>query len=48
MCPLSYNQNGFMATHALGNMVYSSTWCTHANAHDVQQDVWAATKLLWL
>ena len=25
MCPPSYHQNGFVATHALGHMMYSYT-----------------------
>ena len=26
MCPPGYHHNGFVATHALGHMMYSCTW----------------------
>ena len=31
MCPPGYHHNGFVATHALGHMMYGCTW-----AHDVR------------
>ena len=36
MCPLRYHHNGFMATHALGHMMYV-----------MRPGAWVATKPLW-
>ena len=29
MCPLSYHHNGFVATRALGHMMYGRAHCFH-------------------
>ena len=28
MCPLGYHHSGFVATHALGHMMYGSVFCS--------------------
>ena len=28
MCPPGYHHNGFVATHALGHMMYLGTWAS--------------------
>ena len=36
MCPPGYHHNGFVATHALGHMMYGCTSCA-AQVHELPQ-----------
>ena len=35
MCPPGYHHNDFVATHALGHMMYGSSCAVHSTVHHV-------------
>ena len=37
MCPLGYHHNGFVATHALGHMMYIMNRTSCAQVHELPQ-----------
>ena len=37
MCPPGYHHNGFVATHVLGHMMYSSSCTSCAQVHELPQ-----------
>ena len=37
MCPPGYHHNGFVATHALGHMIYGSNRTSCAQVHELPQ-----------
>ena len=37
MCPPGYHHNGFVATHALGHMMYGSSCTSCAQVHELPQ-----------
>ena len=50
MCPPGYHHNGFVATHALGHMMYSYYRTSYAQVHELPQshcgDNWEGTLFL--
>ena len=45
MCPPGFHHNGFVATHALGLMMYGSWWCT--KVYHCHKAIVVLTRIVW-